>query len=53
MKPLRKAKKPSPRSDDEPPMPVLDKPPTERTPKEVREAIENDAVLERRGEYSR
>jgi hypothetical protein len=32
-------------------MPVLDKPPAERSPKEVREAIENAAAMEQRGEH--
>jgi hypothetical protein len=41
------------RADEDAPMPVLDKAPAERTPKEVREAIEHDALLDTRGEHSR
>ena len=45
--------KPQPRSDSDPFIPVYDKKPSERTPREIREAIEGDAVLERRDEHSR
>ncbi len=47
------AQKPQPRSDSDPFIPVFDKKPSERTPREIREAIEADAILERRDEHSR
>lgn len=52
MKPTKKPQKREPQSDSGPEMPVLDKKPSERTPKEIREAIEADAILERRDEHS-
>lgn len=47
------AQKPQPRTDSDPFIPVFDKKPSERTPREIREAIEADAMLERRDEHSR
>ncbi len=45
--------RPAPKTDEDPFIPVFDKPPAERTPREIKEAIEADAVLERRDEHSR
>lgn len=41
------------RADSDPFVPALDKRPDERTAKEVREAIEADALSERKGEPQR
>jgi hypothetical protein len=45
--------RPAPTEDSDPAMPVLDKPPAERTPKEIKEAMEHDAWLERQDEPER
>jgi hypothetical protein len=47
-------RKSQPRDDGSPPLPdSLDKSPGERVGREVKEAIEADALLERKGEVSR
>jgi hypothetical protein len=45
--------KPEPKTDDAPFVPVYDKPPAERSPKEIKQAIESDVLLEWHGEHSR
>jgi hypothetical protein len=53
MKRERRPPRSPPKTDAAPFEPVYDKPPELRTPREIKEAIETDAVLERRGEHSR